>query len=214
MRKNRILIALMPFFYLMTLPLLAHAATITACTFDKESYYPGQTGYVAVTVYNNKESTIRVFELSATIDYYYNDDNVYLQTFFTILEPSIEIQQGQSDTFYVDFSLPTNIAPGYTTLLVKAKTEIWIDEAQRWLGSDHPTYEPTLYVESPYKQQFEEQQATNQQLQGQLQEQEAINEQATNTIYVLGATTLIFAAVTGFLFMLLRKARILTQPTS
>ncbi len=200
MRKNRILIALMPLFYLAMVSSFAQAATITTCTFDKESYYPGQTGYVSVTVYNDKESTIRIFELSATIDYYYNDDNVYLQTFFTILEPATEVQQGQSDTFYIDFSLPTNIAPGYTTLLVKAKTEIWNDEAQRWQGSDHPTYQPTLYIESLYKQQLEEQQATNQQLQ-------AINQQTTTIMYVLGATTLVFAAVIGLLLIILRSAR-------
>jgi len=214
MKKNRILIVVMPFFYLVMSSLLAQAATITACTFDKESYSPGQTGYVKVTVYNDKGDTIRVYELGATIDYYYNDDNVYLQTFFTILEPSTEIPQGESDTFYIDFSLPTNIAPGYTTLLVRARTEIWNDEAQRWQGSDHPTYQPTLYIESPYKEQFEEQQATSQQLQEALHEQQAINEQATNTIYVLGATTLVFAAMTGFLFILLRKARILTRPAA
>ncbi len=214
MWKNRILIALMPLFYLAMVSSFAQATTITTCTFDEESYYPGQTGYVAVTVYNDKDSTIRIYELTATIDYYYNDDNVYLQTFFTNPEPPTEVQQGQADTFYIDFSLPTNIAPGYTTLLVRGRTEIWNDEAQRWQGSDNPTYQPTLYVESPYKQQFEEQQTTNQQLQRQLQEQQAVNQYTTTIMYVLGSMTVVFAAVAGLLFIFLRRARILTQPTA
>ena len=58
----------MSFFCLMMVSSFAQAATITTCTFDKESCYPGQTGYVAVTVYNDEESTVRIFELTATID--------------------------------------------------------------------------------------------------------------------------------------------------
>ena len=198
----------------MVISYFAQATTITTCTFDKDSYYPGQTGYVAVTAYNNKESKIRIFELTATIDYFYSDDNVYLQTFFTNPDPPTEIQQGQSDTFHIQFSLPTNIAPGYTTLLVKAKTEIWNDGAQRWQGSDHPTYQPTLYVESPYKQQLEEQETTNQQLQGQLQEQQAINEYNKTMMQIFGLTSIVFAAMIGLLFVLLRKARIVAHPTA
>lgn len=200
MQKNRILIVFAPLFCLMMTSSLAHAATVTTCTFDKESYYPGQTGYVAVTVYNDKDSTIRVYELTAAIDYYYNDDNIYLQTFFTNPDPPTEIQHGQSGTFNIDFSLPTNIAPGYTTILVRARTQIWNDAAQRWQGSDQPTYQPTLYIESVYKQQFEDQQATNQQLQ-------ATNQQTMTVMYVLGATTLVFAAVIGLLLIILRSAR-------
>ena len=199
MRRNRILIVFAPLFCLMMISSLAQGATVTTCTFDKESYYPGQTGYIAVTVYNDEESTIRVDKLSATIDYYYTDDNVYVQTFFNYPDPPKEILQGESYTFNIDFSLPTNIAPGYTTLYVKAETEIWNDGSE-WRGSDHPTYRPTLYIESPYKQQSENQQATNQQLQ-------AINQQTTTAMYVLGATTLVFAAVTVVLLIIIRSAR-------
>lgn len=183
MQKNRILIVLAPLFCLMMTSSLAHAAEITTCTFDKTSYYPGQTGYVTVTVFNDKDSTIRIYELTATIDYYYNDDNIYVQSFFTNPNPPTEIQHGQSSTFDIDFSLPTNIAPGYTTLLVRARTEIWNDGAQRWQGSDQPTYQPTLYIESPYKQQN------------------------TAIMYVLGAITIIFAVVIGVLLIILRSAR-------
>ncbi len=211
MRKNRILIVMMSVFFLMMLSPFTQAATITTCTFDKESYNPGQTGYVTVTVYNDEESKIRVFELTATIDYYYNDDNVYLQTFFTNPDPPTEIQQGQSDTFQIQFSLPTNIAPGYTTLLVKAKTEIWSEGAQRWQGSDHPTYQPTMYIESPYKQQYEDQQVTNTNLQNDIRELQAINGTTTSLMYLFTMTTVVFAIVTVLFVVLSRRQRMLSQ---
>ena len=221
MWKRRVSVALMLVCYLVLVSSSVQAATITACAFDKDWYYPGQTGYVAVTVYNDEESTIRVDKLSATIDYYYTDDNVYLQTFFNYPDPPKEILQGESDTFNIDFSLPTNVAPGYTTLYVKAETEIWNDDSERWQGSDHPTYYPTLYIESPYKDQLETQETANQQLEttnqqitGQLQEQQVLNQHITNMMYVLGATTVGFAAVIGILLLLLRKARILAQPAA
>ena len=199
MWRKRILIALMLACSIVLVSSIAQATTIIECTFDKDWYYPGQTGYITVTVYNDEENTIRVDRLYAHINYYYNDDGVYQQTFFNYLESPKEILQGESYAFNIDFSLPTNIAPGYTTLYVKAETEIWNDGSE-WRGSDHPTYRPTLYIESPYKQQSEDQQATNQQLQ-------AINQQTTTAMYVLGATTLVFAAVTVVLLIILRSAR-------
>ena len=188
--------------FLMVIPIVVHAATITVCTFDKDTYQQGQTGYITATIYNDKDDKIRVTELTATIEYYYTDENVYLQSFFTNATLPIEIQRGNSSTFYIPFSLPTNIASGYTDIYVKAKTEIWSPDADRWFGSDHPTYQPTIYIESPYKQQLEEQ----------LEEQQTINRNTTNIMYLLAATTIVFVAVTVLLFIINRRARILTQP--
>jgi len=74
--------------------------------------------------------------------------------------------------------------------------------------SEHPTYQLTLFIESPYKDQLEEQLAAN----GQLEEQLATNKNVTNMMYLFGATTLVFAAVTAFLFILNRRVRVLAQP--
>jgi hypothetical protein len=206
---------------------IAQAATIIECTFDKDWYYPGQTGYIAVTVYNDKNLTIRVNKLSATIDYYYTDGNVYLQTFYNYPDPPKEILPRKSYTFNIHFNLPTDIAPGYTTLHVKAETEIWI-EGSEWRWSDHPAYSPTLYIESPYKSQLEIQEATNQELEtaneelettnqeletanqqvaDQLQEQQILNQQTTNMMYILGAITAVLTVVVAVLLVVLRKAR-------
>ena len=206
MLKKRISITLMLVCSLVLISSIAQAATIIECTFDKDWYYPGQTGYIAVTVYNDEESTIRVTKLSATIDYYYTDDNAYLQTFVNYPDPPKEILQGESYTFNIDFSLPTNIAPGYTTLYVKAETEIW-NQGPEWRESDHPTYSPTLYIESPYKNQLETQEAANQQVTNQLHEQQILNQQITNMMYILGAATVVLSAVVGVLLLILRKAR-------
>ena len=190
MRNKRLLIVLLPFLSLMIIPFV-QAATITACTFDKDTYNQGETGYITVTIYNDKDKEIRVTELTATIDYYYSEGNVYMQKFFTDTTLPVEIQQGQSSTFNIPFSLPTNIAPGYTNLDVKAKTQLWNSHVERWLESDHPTYQPTLYIESSYKQQ---------------------SQQQLIMTYLLGATTIAFAAVTVFLFILNRRARFIKQP--
>ncbi len=193
MREKRLLIALLPFLYLTIVPLVVQAATITMCTFDKNTYHQGETGYITVTIYNDKDNKIRVTELTATINYYYTDGNVYLQKFFADTTLPTEIQQGQSGTFHIPFSLPTNIASGYTKVDVKAKTELgdWGD-GQEWDRSDDPTYKPTLYIESQYKQQSE----------GQLM-----------MIYLLGATAIALAAVTLFL-ILNRRAKFVGQPTA
>jgi len=198
MHKKRLLIVLLPFLFLMVIPFVVQAATITVCTFDKDTYHQGQTGYITVTIYNNKDDKIKITELSATIDYYYTDGNVYLQKFFTNSTLAAEIQQGQSSTFYIPFSLPTNIASGYTDLEVKAKTELWSTHLEGWLASDYPTYQPRLYIESPYKEQ--------------LDEQVMINKSTTTMMYLFGVTTIILAAVLGLLFILSRRARVITQP--
>jgi hypothetical protein len=190
MPNKRLLIVLLPFLSLMIIPFV-QAATITVCTFDKDTYNQGETGYITVTVYNDEETKIRVTELTATINYYYTDGNVYIQKFYTDATLPTEIQQGNSNNFYIPFSLPTNIASGYTDIHVKAITELWNEEAERWFGSEHPTYEPKLYIESPYKQQSEGQQMM---------------------IYLLGAASIAFAAVTVFLFILNRRTRFIKQP--
>lgn len=213
-RISRKLLVILPLICLMLVPAIAQAATITVCTLSKGAYNQGETGYITVTVYNDEEEKIRVIELTAAIDYYYEDETTYIQTFYapTVNLPK-EIEPGQTDTFTIPFSLPTNIAPGYTDLYVKAKTEIWNHHALTWYGSDHPTDEPTLYVESPYKQLYESQQATNQQILEQLREQQAVNNTTTSIMYLLVVTTLILAAFTAFLTILIRRPRAIPHPS-
>lgn len=218
---KKLLFVLLSFLALMTIPFVANAATITSSTLDKETYHQGQTGYITVRIYNDEDDDIRVTELTATVNYYYTDENVYLQTFFSNATLPIQIQKGQSTELYIPFSLPNNIASGYTDIEVKAETELWSSEPERWVGSDHPRYQLKLFIESPYKQQLEEQQTTNQQLettnqqlQNQLHEQQVISEYNTSLMYIFGAATVLFAAVIGFLFIFLRKARITTQATA
>jgi len=182
----------------MSIPLTVQAATITSCTLDKDIYVPGQTGYVAVAIYNDEDNKIRVAELTATIDYYYTDGTVYVQKFFTNASLPTEIQQGLSGTFYIPFSLPTNVAPGYTKLTVEVKTDEWNPQVERWITSDHPTNQPRLYVESPYKQQYEAQADTNKSL--------------TNMTYLFATTTTLFAAVAALLAFLYKRTRPLPQP--
>jgi len=210
--KKRILIILLPFLYLTILPFIARAATITICAFDRNVYNQGETGYITVSIYNDKDDKIRVTELTTTVDYYYTGGNVYLQTFYTDETLPIEIQLGQTGAFNIPFSLPTNIAPGYTDVLVKAKTELWNNNSGTWIGSEHPTSRPVLYIESPYKQLFEGEQEANEEFQHQVQELQALNATTTSIIYVLGLMTAIFGVITVILIVLNRKSRALTQP--
>jgi hypothetical protein len=212
----------------MLVSLNVHAATIAACIFDKTTYNQGETGYLTVTVYNDFEVKIRVTELTATIDYYYADGTVYLQQFFTDTTVPAEIQPNHSANFTIPFSLPTSIAPGYTNLFVKAKTELWYNHTARWYVSDHPTYQPTLYVESPYKELYEDEQVLNDQLQqlyadqqalnGQLQQQyrelQDLNATTTNMMYLLALTTIAFIVLAALLVGLNRKARVLPRSTA
>jgi hypothetical protein len=153
------------------------ATTITVCAFDRDAYNQGETGYITATIFNDKDDKIRVTELTATIDYYYNDGNVYIQKFYTNATLPSEIQQGNSSSFTIPFKLPTNIASGYTSVYVKAITDVWNSQSEIWFASEHPTYQPILFIESPYKEQLEEQQAINEQLEDQLDEQQTVNEQ-------------------------------------
>lgn len=176
---------------LLAIPHAAKAATITSASFDKNTYLAGQRGYVSVTVYNDKSDKIRVTELSVTVDYYYTDDTVYIQKFFTNAMLPDEIQVGQAEAYQIPISLPTNIASGYTDPSVEAKTEIWFSQIERWVSSDRATYHLRLYIESPYKQMYE----TN---------------QAVNTI--LAITTIAFASAAAYvMFLFTRKPRPITQ---
>ena len=225
MRNKRLLIPLLLFLSSVTVSFV-QATTITVCAFDRDAYNQGETGYITATIFNDKDDKIRVTELTATIDYYYNDGNVYIQKFYTNATLPSEIQQGNSSTFYIPFSLHPNIASGYTSVYVKAITEVWNPQSEIWFASEHPTYQPILFIESPYKEQLEEQQAineqledqldeqqtVNEQLEGQLEEQQAINKNITNMMYLFGVTTIVFAVVTVFLFVLNRRTRVFTQP--
>lgn len=226
MNRKQLIITLLTLLSLMTFPLAIQATTITTCTFDKDTYHQGETGYITATLYNDENNKIRVTELTATINYYYSDGNVYIQKFYTNTTLPAEIQQGNSNTFHIKFDLSTNIASGYTNVSVKAVTEIWNPQSEIWFGSEHPTFQPLLYIESPYKEQLEEQvtineqletqleeqQIANQQLDGQLEEQMAINKNVTNMMYLFGVLAVVFAAVTVFLFIVNRRMRVLTQP--
>ena len=197
----------------------ANAAEITSATLDKETYIAGQTGYVSVAIYNDKDENISVTELSATIDYYYSDGQVYVQKFFTSAELPDVIIPGQTGTYEIPISLPTNIAPGYINLIVGARTELWVNATGRWIYSDSPNELVKLYVESPYKQSYENSQEQLQESQNQLQstqeqlaEQESANRNLSVTAIVLGVITLVFGAIAVFFMVMLRRARPIAQP--
>ncbi|MEM4701790.1 MAG: hypothetical protein QXZ51_06565 [Candidatus Bathyarchaeia archaeon] len=205
----------------------ANAATITSCTLDRTVYYQGETGYITLTVYNDKDAKIRVYEITATINYFYADGTQYLQTFFTNATLPTEIPQGQSQTFYIPFVLPANVAPGYAHILVRARTEIWNEVAQRWYQSDNLTTEIYPYIESPYKQQYEQQRIINEELQDQIEEQEDIINELQNQLKTLQAAydnmtllVYVFVAITiglgmaiAFIIKTLIKPRAILQPT-
>lgn len=171
------LVILIPVLCLLASLSVVNAAEITSCVLDDEVYLQGQSGYVAVDVYNDMDDKIRVTEITLMIDYFYSDGTVYKQTFSTNSTLPIEILQAQSSTFYVPFTLPNNIASGYIRLLVRVWTDIWNAQAQRWYMSDNPTAEPILYLESAYKQQFEQEQSLNAQLLEDIDELETSNQQ-------------------------------------
>jgi len=196
MDRKLVLIPLLSFLALVSTQ-VAWAATIPSANLDKTTYLAGQTGYIIVTIFNDKSEKIRVTELSATISYYYTSGNVYQQKFFypTDLLPD-EIPAGESEAFQISISLPTDIANGYTTPIIEARTELWRSMDSRWLSSDWPTYNRLkLYVESPYKAQYED-------TQQQLQEQTAANQSLNSTMNLLAGTTLVFAAAAGVLMFM------------
>ncbi len=172
----------------------ALATSITTASLDKTTYLAGQTGYISATIYNDKSESIRVTELSATVNYYYVDGTIYVQKFFASGSLPTQIPAGESETFQIPISLPTNIAHGYTNPRIEARTDIRHPQDDHWMTSDHPTYSDLkLYIETPYKQAFEEEQATNSSL--------------TTTTNLLSITTLIFAAMSGFLLYMVFARR-------
>jgi hypothetical protein len=192
MNKKHLTAVLLALFCLMVIPSVAQATTITSCTFDKTPYYPGQTGFITVAIQNTRSEMIRVSDLTASIDYYYTDQVVYSQTFFTNATLPVEVQAGGTALLYIPFSLPTNIAPGVTQMSVRASTDFWHNSSQSWYGSDYPSFTPTLYIESPYKPQWQDLQATN--------------SITTIMMYALGFTTLAFAVIVIFLMVANRRA--------
>jgi hypothetical protein len=214
LNRKLLLVLLLSFITLIGVFQTAIAAEITSATLNKETYLAGQTGYISVAVYNDKGANISVTELSATIDYYYSDGTVYIQKFFTSASLPDEIEPGQTETYQVPISLPTNIAPGYVNLMVGARTELWVNQTGRWISSDNPTYQVKLYVESPYKQSYEDSQAQLQGSQQQIHAHETANQNLSATAIGLGIATLAFAGIAAFLiFVLMRRPKPLIQPT-
>jgi len=203
MNKKIVLIPLLLLVALMGIFQIANATSITSATLDKTAYLAGQTGYISVSIYNDKNDRIRVTELTATISYYYTDNTVYQQKFFTSATLPDEISAGQTETYQIPISLPTNIAHGYTNPLVDARTELWNQQASEWRYSDHPNYTLKLYIESPYKEQYE----TSQQ---QLTEQKTTNANLNNNVNMLAVTTIVFAGAAAFLMFLVFARR--TRP--
>ncbi len=109
---------------------------------------------------------------------------------------------------------------------MRARTEIWNEAAQRWYQSDNPTTEIYPYIESPYKQQYEQQRAINEQLQDQIEEQETTINQLQNQlknlqaaynnmtllIYVFLVITISLGTAIAFILKMLMKPRATPQP--
>jgi hypothetical protein len=215
LNRKLLLILLLSFASIIGVFQTAKAAEITSATLNKETYLAGQTGSISVAIYNDKSENISVTELSAIIDYYYTDDQVYVQKFFTSADLPDEIEPGQTETYQIPISLPTNIAPGYVNMMVGARTELWVNETGRWISSDNPTYMVKLYVESPFKQSYEnsqeqlqDSQEKLQNSQDQLEVQESANQNLSVTATVLGVTTLAFGAAAVLLVLvMLRRPR-------
>ena len=210
--KKTALILSLSFIAMASVFQAAKAAEITSATLNKETYLPGQTGYISVTIYNDRDANISTTELSATIDYYYADGTIYVQKFFTSEDFPDEIEPGQSETYTVPVSLPTNIAPGYIDLIVMARTRLWNNETGLWIYSDNPSEQVKLYVESPYKQSYEDSQEELQDSQMLLEGQETANRNLTVTATVLGVTTAVFGAIAALLVFMFRRPRPIAQP--
>ena len=207
MKKKLELVPLLSLLALMSVFQTVKATSITSATLDKSTYLAGQTGYISVSIYNDKSEKIRVTELTATISYYYADSTVYQQKFFTSATLPDEIPAGQTETYLIPISLPTNIAHGYTNPFVEARTDLWNNQADEWRTSDRPYYTLKLYIESPYKQSYE----TSQQ---QLEEQKTVNASLSNNVNMLAVTTMVFAGAAAFLMFLVftKRARPIPQP--
>jgi hypothetical protein len=188
MQKRAMSLVILSLLCLLTSLPHVNAAEVTSCVLDSEVYVEEQSGYVEVDVYNNMDDQIRVTQITMMIDYFYTDGTVYKQTWYTNSTLPVEIPQTQTSTFYIPFALPNNIAPGYIKLLVRVMTDLWNSQAQHWYMSDNPTAEPVLYIESPYKQQFEDQQSLNEQLQEDVTELETSNQQLQDQVNQLELT--------------------------
>jgi len=118
-----------------------------------------------------------------------------------------EIPAGQTETYQIPISLPTNIAAGYTNLVIEARTDLWHTQGEYWTTSDRPSYQLKLYIESPYKQLYQNSQQ-------ELQEQETVNGNLNNTMNMLAGTTIVFASVAAILvfFVFARRIRPAPQP--
>lgn len=201
MNKKLLLIPILSIIAIMCVLPRVNAATITAVTLDRSTYLSGQTGYILVTIYNEDSEKIRVLELTATIDYYYNDGTVYLQKFFTSDTLPDEIPAGESQIYQIPISLPNNIANGYTNPLVEARTEIWRPQSESWSYWDHPSYSNIkLYVESPYKQLYSDSQQ-------ELEVQKSANDSLNTTTNVLAVATVVLASAAGILMFLMFTRR-------
>lgn len=223
MNKKLAFVSLLSFLALVSFLQSAKAATIPSATLNSDVYLAGETGYISVSVYNDESDKIRVTELSASVNYYYTDGTVYVQKFFSNADLPDEIPVGQTTSYNIPISLPTNIANGYMNLVVEARTEIWVAQSEHWVSSDRPTYSLKLYVESSYKQSYESSQeelaSTEEQLanteqelentESQLQEQQLLSGNLNSMVIMFAATTLVFATVAAFLgfYMFSRRAR-------
>ncbi len=139
MNKKLVIILVLSFLFLMGAFQTATAVTITSVTLNRATYVPGGEGFISVTVYNELSDNIRVTEITATIDYYYEDGTVYVQQFFTNEALPSEISAGQSKTFQVPFRLSANIAYGFTNPSIEVRTERWILQDLRWRIAERAT---------------------------------------------------------------------------
>ena len=204
--KKRISLLLLPLLLLMVIPLVK-ATTITSCTFDKESYNQGETGFISVSITNDQEYKIRITELTATINYYYYDGRAFSQKFETNDSLPVVIQQENLIILNIPFELPEYIASGYTSVYVKTISEIYNSESLNWRASEHSNFQPILSIESPYKEQLEGLITINGQLEEQLLEQQASEETATTMMLMFGITTTIFAVITVILLIMNRRPK-------
>jgi hypothetical protein len=203
------------------------ATTIPSAALDRDVYLAGETGYVTVSVYNDENDIIRVTELSVSVNYYYEDGTVYVQKFFSSAVLPENISVGQTETYNISISLPTNIAHGYLTPVVEVKTDLWYAQGSRWNTWEHPTYPLKLHVQSPYKQFYEDSQDevanvedqladTKKELQGtesKLEEEKLLTASLNSNVMMLAATTMVFAAVAAFLgfYMLSKRTKAAPQ---
>lgn len=228
MNKKLAFVSLLSFLALMGILQSAKAATIPSASLDRDIYFAGETGYITVSVYNDESDIIRVTELSASVNYYYTDGTVYVQKFFSSAVLPDEIPVGQTKSYLIPISLPTNIAHGYTNLVVEARTDLWYEPNQHWYTSERPTYPLKLHVQSPYQQMYEDSQTelantedqlanTEQQLAntaGKLEEEQLLTGNLNSMVIMFAATTLVFATVAAFLgfYMFSKRAKAVQQP--